>query len=79
MTKYLTKEINLIVRDPRDSTLQDVVNENLAELSDLAESGGSIFELIDIKYHTQFRASENDMVHSALIIYVWHFKSELVE
>ena len=44
-----------------------------------AESGGSIFELIDIKYHTQFRASENDMVHSALIIYVWHFKSELVE
>ena len=79
MTKYLTKEINLIVKDPRDSTLQGVVNENLAELSDLAESGSSIFELIDIKYHTQFRASENDMVHSALIIYAYHPKSELVE
>ena len=33
MTKYLTKEINLIVKDPRDSELQQLVNETLAELS----------------------------------------------
>ena len=77
MTEYLTKEINLIVRDPRDSKLQAVVNESLAQLSDSVSE--YIFELIDIKYHTQFRASENDMVHSALIIYVYHSKSELVE
>ena len=94
MTKYLTKEINLIVKDPRDSELQQLVNETLAELSGIElheisesdisktikeESGEYIFELIDLKYHTQYRAHKDDMIHSALIIYAYHPKSELVE
>ena len=94
MAKYLTKEINLIVKDPRDSGLAQLVNETLAELSgielyEISESGISktmkdgdgeyIFELIDIKYHTQYRAHKDDMIHSALVIYAYHAKSKLVE
>lgn len=87
MTKYLTKEINLIVKDPRDSELQQLVNETLAELSGILEgflmkpdeSREYIFELIDIKYHTQYRAHKDDMIHSALVIYAYHAKSKLVE
>ena len=77
MTKYLTKEINIKVNDPKDSKLQDVVNESLSDLS--KESDTHIFELIDIKYHTQWMVTMQDMVHSALIIYAYHPKSKLVE
>ena len=41
--------------------------------------GEYIFELIDIKYHTQYRAHKDDMIHSALVIYAYHAKSKLVE
>ena len=58
----------------RVNHIDSQVNKWIIEQEKKAHAGKKL-DIQDIKYHTQYRKGEDDMVHSVLIIWDWKDKS----
>ena len=66
--------VEIVGEERRDNPIDDQVNKWIKSQEKKANPGQKLV-IQDVKYHTQYRKDQDDMVHSVLIIWDWKDKS----